>query len=251
MTHAALDRPAEPPPTTRLRGRAAAVLLALVAVGAIIGATADWILWEPSNGILVTLVAVPVLALGGIVALLGRGWVRTVFLALGALGLGLVAGQVLGPSREPLLVSEGTVTVSLVSPVTATATGPVTCTNVASGSEHALSADPNMRLESPERPFLTLYTDSGGRWAERRSSPRNNGVRFELVVSPQQVPADDGPQEIRLSATEGTTLVAEFRSDGGTIAFDGLAPDIVGDAPLALAGLDGAPFTGTVEWSCG
>lgn len=243
--------PAAGRPGGRRLRRRDAVLLVLLVVAALAGAALDWILWEVYAGILVTLVAVPLLLVGGVGALVTRHRVRSALLVPFVIGAGLLLGQNLGPAREELRTSTGVVTVTLESPIAARASGPVTCTTVASGSEFVISGDPNMRLDSPERPFLSVYANVGDRWAQRNPAPRNQGVQFQLTVSPQEVPADGSPQEVRLSATQGTTLVADFGNDGGTIGFEGLAPDVGSDGALAAAGLDGAPFVGTVDWTCG
>src|SRR5665811_1007195 len=106
------------------------------------------------------------LAGGGIAAVLGR-WsgrasLKRAAVVVLAMGVGIVAGEALGPSREPLITAEGgTMALRLESPVAATATGPAICTNVASATEFNAAGDSNMTLDTPDHPFVSIDTNVG------------------------------------------------------------------------------------------
>ena len=91
---------------------------------------------------------------GGIAAILLAGLLflfrrtlttRLAFIGL-AVGVGLLLGQWIGPSREPLTVSTGTMTLTLSGPIQGVATGPADCPTVPSGEELQVTMDPNTRL---------------------------------------------------------------------------------------------------------
>ena len=138
--------------------------VAIVAVAAVIGAYVDWIWWPVYSGLMLTIIAIGFLLIGGIVALIGRGVLRTGALFVLAAGIGLLLGQNLGPSREELLISDGTMTLTLTSPVAATGTAPAPCSLVGSETEYSISGDPNMRLDTPDEPFVSVYLAKGDRW---------------------------------------------------------------------------------------
>lgn len=148
------------------RGRITARLIAALVfvVAAIVGAYLDWIWWPVYSSITITIAAVVVLLMGGIMALIGRvigrGVVGSIALVVLAAGIGLVVGQSLGPNREPLIQqTDGTLTLRLSSPVVGVATGPATCTNVASATEFVITGDPNIRLDTPDLPFVSVYVN--------------------------------------------------------------------------------------------
>ncbi|MEO7118849.1 MAG: hypothetical protein ABIZ34_07755 [Candidatus Limnocylindrales bacterium] len=239
-------------PTAGDRGRVLARLAVAgaFAVAAIAGAYLDWIWWSVTAGLTITLAAIALLLLGGIVALVGRAigrvTIRRIALVVLALGVGLLAGQNLGPSREPLLQSfGGTMTLRLESPVVAVATGPANCTSVASGTEISVSGDPNMRLDTPDNPFVMVYANAGDRWQVASDMPRKNGVRLEIDVTSPLVTGDK-PSSTGMQATESSTLESKFDYRGGSISFANLTaksgPDFTGES---------MDVVGTLEWTCG
>jgi hypothetical protein len=231
---------------SRRRGRLAAILAVILLVAAAVGAYVDWILWPVYSGLMLTLVAIGLLVVGGIAAIVPLRVVRPAGLAILAVGAGLLLGQNLGPSREPLIQQfGGSITLWLERPVAAVASGPVDCTNVASETEFSVSSDPNLRLDTAEQPFIAISLDKGDRWAVLRDVPRRDGVRLYITVtSPLVVEAK--PSTIGMEATDASTVEATFRNDGGSARFAGLAPmtgvDYSGEA-IDLAG--------TIEWTCG
>jgi xanthosine utilization system XapX-like protein len=241
------SEPAATAPARRRRpGWRAAILAVIMLVAAAVGAYLDWIWWPVYSGLMITIVAVGLLVVGGIAAIVPVRIVRPTGLAILAVAVGLLLGQNLGPSREPLIQQfGGTITLRLERPVAAVATGPVDCTNVASETEFNVTSDPNLRLDTPERPFVSIGLDKGDRWAVRRDVPRNDGVRlFVTVTSPLVL--ESKPSTLGMEATQASTLEATFRNDGGSARFAGLAP---------MTGIDysgeSMDLAGTIEWTCG
>jgi len=232
------------------RGRIALIMIAAIVfvVAAIVRAYLDWIWWPEAygGGLMITLAAGAILLVGGIVALIGRGIVRRIALVILAVGVGLVAGQSLGPRREPLIHEGGTMTLRLASPVVAIATSPADCTNVASATEFAVSGDPNMRLDTPDRPFVSVSLDRGDRWQVLRHTPRKDGVLLNIGITGTLVSDAGKPSTIGMQATESSTLESTFSNEGGSIRFAGL---------VAQSGADysgeSMDLAGTLEWTCG
>ena len=240
--------------TPRRGGRIALYAMAAGAfvAAALAAAYLDWIWWPVSygGGLLIALAAAATLAGGGVLAVLGRwsgrAFLKRVALVVLALGVGIVAGTALGPSREPLITAAGTMTLRLESPVAATATGPANCTNVASATEFAVSGDSNMTLDTPDHPFVLIATDVGDRWRVLGNAPRKDGVLLRIKVSGRLVKDDGKPGTIGMWAAGSSTLTSTFSNTGGSIRFAGLVaqtgPDYTGES-MDLAG--------TLEWTCG
>src|SRR5262245_2116842 len=227
------------------RRRFVVALVVVAALAAAFGAYLDWLWWPVYSGLMITLVAIGLLIVGGIVAIIPRRVIRRTGLVILAVAVGLLLGQNLGPSREPLIpTSGGTITLHLESPAKGTATGAVSCTNVASATEFQVSGDPNVRLDT-DRSFVWISIDKGDRWAALDSDPRANGISLWIAISPEAV-TDKGPSTIGMRASKSSTVEATFANEGGTLRFSGLepmtGPDFTGGS-LDLAG--------TIEWSCG
>ncbi len=238
-------------PTHSRRARIVVVLLACFVPAAVAGPYLDWVLWPVYAGLMITLAAITILLAGAVLWVVGRmidrRWVRLTAVAGLAVAVGLLAGQNLGRSREPLLQRfDGTMTLALDAPVSAMATGPASCTSVASGMEFSVTGDPNMRLETPDLPFVMVYANAGDRWEVSDSAPRKDGVRLDIELTDVAVPADGKPSPVWMVATPSSTLAVEFDSEGGSISFAGLAPLDEG----ARAG-DVAEFSGRLQWTCG
>lgn len=231
-------------PSTGWRGReSTSTASGRWAVNASTTSTSD----ERSRTILLVALGIALALAALLVALVGRGTVRRIGLLIVAVGIGLVVGQNLGPSREPLIAQfGGTMTLRLESPVVATATSPADCHNVVNETEFQVTGDPNMRLDSPNRPFVMVYFNVGDRWAAIEDAPRKNGVRLEITSNEALVPDDEKPAFVGMQAMESSTLEASFSNEGGSMRFAGLAaqpgPGYTGES------LD---FAGTIEWTCG
>jgi hypothetical protein len=238
-----------------------AVLLALLALAAAAGAYGNWILWDDEKGFVLSLGAVAILAAAGLVGLVGfvvagqrgpehvhRGAIRSVALGVAVVGVGILLGQKLGPSREPLIYQfDGTMTLTLTSPIAATAKSPSTCINVASATEFSVDGDSNMRLDTPDQPFIAVYLDVGDRWVVRDGgAPRRNGVWFRVDMTGALVTDSGKPATTTLLATPSSTIEATFSNAGGSVRFAGLVDQEAAD-PAGAA----SPLAGTVSWTCG
>lgn len=238
-----------------------AVLVVLLALAAVAGAYLHWMMWDEETGIIPILGAIAILFAAALLGVVGfvvaqwrgpegvhRGALMEVALAVALVGVGILAGQVFGPSREPLIMQlRGTMTVTLTSPVAATATAPAICTNVASATEFAVSGDPNMRLDTPDQPFMSVYINVGDRWTVRDGgAPRKDGVWFRLDTTAALVTDAGKPTPSTVVATPASTIDAEFANAGGSIRFAGLI-DQGAAGPVGTA----SPLAGTVVWACG
>lgn len=217
------------------------------AAGAIAGAYLNWFWWEIGYRPNVTIIAVALLGMGLALSLIRRRVTRGIGLASMAVGFGLLAGQLIGPGREPLIDQPGgTMTLRLESPVVAVMTGSADCQNVAGQTEFMVLGTPD-RLPGERGLPDGIIVQSGDRWAYPRDNSRPDRVRLELGVTTQLDPASGKTlSRIGMEATEASTLESTFRNDGGSISF--------GD----LVALEGPAFTGesidlagTLEWTCG
>lgn len=229
-----------------------AMLVAVGLVAAAIGAYLDWLWWLPYQGIVVTLVAIGAVLLAGLLFLLRRALTtRLAFIGL-AIGIGLLMGQWLGPSREPLFLDSGTMTLHLSGPIEADASGPANCQMVASGEELQVSGDTNIRLEidgmdPQEYPLVSPSFAFGDRWQPDEGS-REDGRVVTIYMNAALEPADGAPTELWLTSSPSSTLQAGELGNAGTVQFSGL---VVSQGEVeAILGADG-DVTGTLEWRCG
>ena len=140
-----------------------ALILAFV-LAAIVGAYLDWIWWPVMHGVAITVATNLILITGAVVAGSGRGLVRRTGLVILVVGIGVLAGQNLGPSRAELLVGDGTLALTLDSPVPASGSGGASCNTVADGTEISVGGDANMALDLPDEPFVSVWFEKGDRW---------------------------------------------------------------------------------------
>jgi hypothetical protein len=234
-------------PTTPARVRAVALLAFTFLLSFALGAYLDWVWWPVYSGFMLSIVAVAVIATGSLIAVAGRRMVRRGGLAVLAVGVGLLAGQNLGPTREPLIVTEGgTMTLRLEAPITAFATGTASCANVASETEFQVDGQVELRLTELDRVWYGAYVDIGDRWAALDGGPRSEGVRLMISGTGLRIPDDGAPANVIMEATPSSALDVSVGIEGGSIRFAGLAgragPDLTGE-PWDLVG--------TLEWTCG
>jgi hypothetical protein len=233
----------------RARGRIAIIVIAAIGfmLGGIAGAYLNWFWWEIGYRPLTIILAVAILVVGGIMALIRRSIVRRFALVLLAVGLGLLAGQSLGPTREPLIdQSGGTMTLRLESPILAVMSGSADCTNVASETEFLVQGQPEQprgKLGLPDSILVQL----GDRWSFPRDSARKDRVRLEIGVTTQLVPGSIKVlNRTGMEATESSTLESAFSNEGGLIRFS----DLVAQGGPEFTG-ESMDLAGTLEWTCG
>jgi hypothetical protein len=228
------------------RGSRAPFVAVLAIVGiaaAVVGAWLDWRWWPVYSGLTITLVAIGLLVVGALLALIPRRPIRRAGLVVFIAAIGALLGQNLGPTREDLILAEGTVTLSLERPFAETATAAATCNNVASGREISMNGDANMRLS--DRSFVSVYVDSGDRWEVRSDAPRSNGVRLQIDITPERVSDDGRPVGVGMQATPSSTVDLELTDEGGRVRFADLEPM----ADVDHNG-DSMDLAGTIEWTC-
>lgn len=233
-------------PSGRFSRRTLAAVALIFAFAGVLGAYLDWIWWPVYSGITITIAAIGVIVLAGLISAVGRGKLRSLRIMALAVGIGLLAGQNLGPSREPLIQSfNGTMTVHLDTPVVATASGSASCSTVASGTEISVSGDSNLQLDTPDHPFLSVYLNKGDRWEADDNAPRKNGVRLELRLEGRLVPADGRPVATEMQVGPSSTIVVSFSNTAGSIRFADLVaktgPDSTGES---------IDISGLIEWTC-
>lgn len=228
-----------------------ALLLVLIAAAAVVGGYLDWIWWHPTRGIVVTLAAGALLLLAGGLALARRPLVNRVALGAAALGIGLLIGQALGPTREPIQLSAGTMTIELDSPVPSSATGPADCQVVPSGDHLQVSGDPNTRLNIPDvdrerSPTIVPSISFGDMWAPDVGR-RGDEIAFSLRVESTFEIGDAGPTGVVLRSGPSSELTATRSGNSGTLSFSGLT---VSDGEAgAVLGVHG-DVSGSIEWTC-
>ena len=234
-----------------MRRRWGAFVAVVAFVGAaILGAVGDWVWWEPYKGLTITLAAGGILLVAIVLATLRR--TRPASLVAVAIGVGLIAGQSLGPSRPQLEHFDGMVTVTLTAPRATTGSAPVSCATDAAATELSLSGDPNLRLdvvpddpavpaEVDQREFVGVSLTVGDRW-EQNPTPRPDGV--VLRVSVGRVEAD--LPETLMRSGPSSTLEVDRSGTGGTLSFAGLVPEL---RPGEATG-DPIDLAGTVTWTC-
>ncbi len=237
--------------TTGGRGVFIGVLVVVGLAAAAIGAYLDWLWWHPSEAIVITLVAIAAILLAGLLFLFRRTLTtRLAFIGL-AIGVGLLLGQWIGPSREPLTVSTGTMTLTLGGPVQGVATGPADCSTVPSGEELQVTMDPNTRLEIPgvepqAYPFVSSTFAFGDRWQPDEGS-RDDGLVVSIYMNAALVPADGAPTELWLDSDPSSTIEHRQTGNNEIVQFSGLA--VTSGEVAAILGTDG-DVTGTLEWTC-
>jgi len=242
-------RRASTAPTGRRRDRAAVIVLAATGfgVGAAVGAYLNWFWWEIGYRPLAIILAVAILIVGGLAAMVGRSVARRLALLMLAVGLGMLAGQHLGPGREPLIHQlGGTMTLSLESPVVRVLTGSADCENVASETEFLVTGGlerPNGQLGLPD----SVSVQRGDRWSFPRDTARQDRVRLEIAATTELAPGSIKVQDsIGMEATGSSTLEARFTNAGGSIRF----ADLVAQGGPAYTG-ESMNLAGTLAWTCG
>jgi hypothetical protein len=236
--------------STPLIGRAQgriALIAAGSTVGAVAGAYLNWLWWEIGYRPLTIVLAIVILVAGGVGLMIPRVVGRRIAIAGLAVGFGILAGQHVGPDREPIIHRPGgTMALRLESPIVAVATGTAECDTVASGTELVVLGVPEPPEGEPGLPD-GIIVQLGDRWAYPRDNARADRVRLEIGVTTQLVPGSNKVlNRIGMAAEASSTLESTFTTEGGSIRFRDLValgePEYTGDS-MDLAG--------TFEWTCG
>jgi hypothetical protein len=241
-----------PRPSANLTARTlgVAALVIIFAVAAVIGAYAHWILWHPMDGVLILLAAGVALLTAGVVAIALKRGDRRVALVPLVVGVGLLAGQGLGPSRQQLQHDDGTMTVTLEQPNVASGATTAQCETVASGSELQVYGasrldigedDPAIPPDIDQREFVTISLRVGDRWRDRAIHRSDN---IDLLMSVGGVVAD--VPEMDFVANDDSLIEIEWTNDGGSLRFDRLVVDPAQDTAAGEL----INLAGVIGWTC-
>jgi hypothetical protein len=229
-----------------------AALVALFAAAAAVGAYSDWEWWQPYSGLTITLAAGAILIVAVLLAVVGRARRRGMASAVAVVGLGLLAGQNLGPSRPALEQSQGRMTVTLTSPRSTTGSIAAYCSMDAGATELLVYSDANLRLDVvpddpsipadvDQREFALFEVSVGERWIDG-SVRRPDDLVLSALVG--RVEAD--APESRMSSDPSSRLDLAWTAGGGTMTFAGL----VLDTRFKDASGGAIDLAGTIEWTC-
>lgn len=245
--------PSAPPAALRSRNLGIGALVILALVGALVGAYLDWKLWHPMSGIVVTIGAIGLLLVGAL-AWASR-WQPIRPVAYGVLGfaIGAILGQNLGPSRPPISLVDGTITVELTAPAgAAPITGPADCQLTPDGQNFQVSGDPNLRLQIGDQPLeerdpIQVALARGDMW-EYGTEARGDGWSLLLVVGDAGPFTDlEMPTEVAMASDASSELSASGDQRAGSITFSGLVEKDIG---LGLAAAGPSELSGTLSWTC-
>jgi hypothetical protein len=241
-------------PTTT-RGRWIGLVLVALAVlaGAAAGAYLDWMMWHPSSGIVVTFGAIGILLVGAIAWASRWRPIRPLALGTVTFGVGVILGQNLGPSRPPISMVQGTVTIELTEPANAAPiTGRADCQITPDGDNFEISGDPNLRIQIGDQPreeqdALQVAVTRGDMW-EYGAEPRDDRWSMLAIVSDSGPFTDDQmPTSAAMASDASSELAVSGDQRAGSITFSGLAPTDVG---LGDQTADPMDLAGKLSWSC-
>jgi hypothetical protein len=228
----------------------AAVLAVIFLLAAALGAYGHWILWHPMDGVLIYFAAGAALLTAAVIAIAATRSGRRLALVPVVVGIGLVAGSAFGPSRPELRSDHGLMVMTLERPNAASGEGAAMCDTVEDGSELQVSSasrldiledDLTVPADIDQREFVTIGLRVGDRWQDG-AIRRSDDVDVVVIVGGV---AADAP-EVRLAASDDSTMEIQWTNDGGSLRFDGLVVDPSDGAapggPIDLAG--------TMTWTC-
>ncbi|HEX7173373.1 MAG TPA: hypothetical protein VF365_12305 [Candidatus Limnocylindria bacterium] len=225
----------------------------LAVAGAAIGAYLDWRMWHPSSGIVVTAGAILLLLVGALAWASRWRPVRPLAFGLLAFGIGVILGQNLGPSRPPVTVIEGTITIELSEPADAAViTGPATCQLTPDGDNFEITADPNLRLQIgdqrlEERDPIQVAMARGDMWDYGAESRSDGWSLLVIVGDAGPFTGEEGSSERAVATHPSSELTATGDQRAGSMTFAGLVEKDVGLGLTAAGPLD---LSGTLRWTC-
>jgi hypothetical protein len=242
---------ASTPPAARRRWIPILLLVVVAAAGAAVGAYLDWRMWHPSSGIVVTIGAIGLLIVGAL-AWTSR-WRPIRPLAFGVLtfGIGVILGQNLGPSRPPISLASGTVTIQLTEPADAAPiSGSADCQLTPDGDNFEVTGDPNLRLQIGDQPLeerdpVQVALARGDMW-EYGAESRDDGWSLLVIVGDAGPFTDDEvPTDVAMATDASSELTGSGDQRAGSISFSGLVGKDIG---LGMG--DPVELSGTVSWTC-
>ncbi len=223
------------------------LLAAALVIGALAGAWLDWEWWEPYNGIAITFGAIALAIVAVVVLAFRRRLATSIGATLGALAVGLLLGQNLGPVREAPVSSDGTMTIRLTSPTADEATAAVTCSSTSDGSNLWISIDHDVRLGTDQEYAISPSFAMGDLWDA--AYERDDGLEVTIYsIDTGPIPDDGFPTELVMVSDPSSTLVADINGLSGSVEFDGLVRNERYETGVGQA--DPIDFAGTIEFSC-
>ena len=227
------------------------VLAGIAIVGAVIGAYLDWRMWHPASGIVITIGAIGLLLIGALAWASRWRPIRPVAYGVLAFAIGAILGQNLGPSRPPISLVGGMVTVELVEPADAAPiTGPADCQLTPDGENFQVSGDPNLRLQigdqpPQERDPIQVALARGDMW-EYGAESRSDGWSLLFILGDAGPFTDEEmPTEVAMATDASSELSASGDQTAGSISFSTLVAKDVG-----LGTGDTVELSGTLSWTC-
>jgi hypothetical protein len=228
----------------------AATLAVTLLIATAVGAYAHWLLWVPADVLLIYLAGAALFLAAVLLAVVPRPAVRRLSVFPLAAALGLMLGQVIGPSRPALVSTDAALSATLDRPGITSGEGRGSC-DTAGGSE--LQVEGNLRLDlrpddpsAPpdvdQREFVTVSLSVGDRWRDG-AIHRSDDVDLLVIIGSA---AADVP-EVPLAADDASRVELAWTPAGGTLRFDRLVVDRARSGSAAVP-LD---LSGTLSWTCG
>ena len=229
------------------------VLVGIAIIGAAVGAYLDWRMWHPTSGIVVTISAIGLLVIGALAWASRWQPIRPVANGVLAFAIGALLGQNFGPSRPPISLVDGTVTVELTEPADAAPiTGRADCQLTPGGDNFQVSGDPNLRLQIGEQPLeerdpIQVALARGDMW-EYGAESRNDGWSLLFILGDAGPFTDEEvPTEVAMATDASSELVGSGDQRAGSLSFSGLVEKDVG---LGTGETDPVELSGTLSWTC-
>ena len=227
------------------------VLVGIAIIGAAVGAYLDWRMWHPTSGIVVTIGAIGLLLIGALAWASRWQPIRPVAYGVLAFAIGAILGQNFGPSRPPISLVDGTVTLELTQPADAAPiTGPALCQLTAGGDNFEVTGDPNLRLQIGDQPLqerdpIQVALGRGDMW-EYGVESRADGWSLLLVLGDAGPFTDEEvPTEVAMASDASSELTGSGDQRAGSIGFSRLAPKDMG-----LGAGERVELSGTLSWTC-
>lgn len=229
------------------------VLGGIAIVGAVVGAYLDWRMWHPTSGIVVTMGAIGLLIIGGLAWAIRWHPIRPLTFGVLAFAIGAILGQSLGPSRPPINLVNGTITVELTEPPDAEPiTGRADCQLTPDGSNFHVSGDPNLRVQigdqpPEERDPIQVALARGDMW-EYGAESRDDGWSLLFILGDAgPLTAEEMPTEIAMATDASSELTGRGGQRAGSVSFAGLVEKDVG---LGTGATEPVQLSGTLSWTC-
>jgi hypothetical protein len=229
------------------------VLVGIAIVGAAIGAYLDWRMWHPTSGIVVTIGAIGLLLIGALAWASHWQPIRPVAYGVLAFAIGAILGQNLGPSRPPISMVNGTITLELTEPADASPiTGRADCQLTPDGDNFQVSGDPNLRLQLGDQPLeqrdpIQVALARGDMW-EHGAESRGDGWSVLFIIGDAGPFTDEQvPTEVAMATDGSSELIGSGDQRAGSVTFAGLVEKDVG---LGRGATDPVALSGTLSWTC-